>query len=182
MKSTRLCPAVWFTLPEYATEDLWIGGYHIKAGTCCVIDWARLNTESPVWKSSSSEKGERHHYPGKTFRLQRFRDLSPFDYRWSMLRFGFGARKCIGRNFAVLMMKGFLLEVLAEYRLEIDGPPPTSGGWGATKVELRDNRFTVIPQTFRSTAWRARCNNAERPHENAVGSIIAGCEVDSDVF
>ncbi|KAK8093323.1 cytochrome P450, partial [Apiospora hydei] len=129
MESTRLCPTVWFTLPEYATEDLWIGGYHIKAGTCFIIDWARLNTESPVY-----------------FPPPAFRDLSPLDYRWSMLRFGFGARKCIGKNFVVLIMKGFLLKVIAEYRLEIDGPSPTSGGWGATNVELRDDRFTVMPR------------------------------------
>lgn len=143
MESTRLCPAAWFTLPEYSTVDIDIGGYRIKAGTSCIIDWARLNTESPIWQSVKGQPG----VGGKSFYPQRFRTMSPLEYRWSMLRFGFGSRQCIGYHFGVSMMKCFLLKVLSTYELESVGATSTKAyGSIGVKVDLREDRFTVSPK------------------------------------
>ena len=71
--------------------------------------------------------------------------MSPTTYRWSMLRFGLGGRQCIGKNFASRIMKQFLVEVLARYRVELDGERPLKS-WGTINVELRDDRFTVMPK------------------------------------
>ncbi|KAL1845185.1 hypothetical protein VTK73DRAFT_964 [Phialemonium thermophilum] len=145
LESTRLCPAVWFTLPEYAGADLEVGGYRIKAGTSCIIDWARLNTESPLWNAEKPGVGRAEPASGKVFDPQRFRSLSPTQYRWSMLRFGLGGRQCIGKNFASRIMKQFLVKVLTHYRVLLHGDRPVKQ-WGTINVELRDDRFTVMPK------------------------------------
>lgn len=144
LESGRLCPAVWFTLPEYTGADIDIGGYRIKAGTNCIIDWARLNTESPLWNPEKRHSGEPE-VNGRMFYPQRFQSMSTTTYRWSMLRFGLGGRQCIGKNFASRIMKQFLLEVLTRYRVELDGARPVKQ-WGTINVELRDDRFTVMPK------------------------------------
>ncbi|KAK7428408.1 hypothetical protein QQZ08_005027 [Neonectria magnoliae] len=137
MESIRLCPAAWFTLPEHATADTEIGGYRIKAGTACIIDWVRLNTESPIWTFVSKESGQE--ITGKSFYPRRFEGLSPARYRWSFLRFGLGGRQCLGKNFGTIMMKQFLIDVLSHYKLRLDGQASEES------VELREDRFTVTP-------------------------------------
>ncbi|KAI0159700.1 cytochrome P450 [Xylariaceae sp. FL1272] len=147
MESTRLSPATWFTLPEYVTEDLEIGGYRIKAGTCCIIDWTRLNIESGIWTPTKEKgliPGTNEQITGQTFWPQRFRQLTPLQYRWSMLRFGLGGRHCIGKNFASLIMKQFLVQVLTHYELELAGDT-TRRSFGAINVNLREDRFTIMP-------------------------------------
>ncbi|KAK4041460.1 cytochrome P450 [Parachaetomium inaequale] len=150
IESGRLCPAVWFTLPEYAGADLDIGGYRVPAGTSCIIDWARLNTESRLWnpepnRDLNNMEQAGPEVTGRVFYPQRFRGMSPTTYRWSMLRFGLGGRQCIGKNFAARIMKQFLVEVLTRYRVELDGERPVKQ-WGTINVELREDRFTVMPK------------------------------------
>ncbi|KAK4154823.1 cytochrome P450 [Chaetomidium leptoderma] len=144
LESGRLCPPVWFTLPEYAAVDIDIGGYRIKAGTVCLIDTARLNTESRVWTPEKQIPSEPE-VNGRIIYPQRFRSMSPTTYRWSLLRFGMGGRQCMGKNFASRMTKQFLVEVLTRYRVELDGERPVKQ-WGALNVELRDDRFTIMPK------------------------------------
>ncbi|KAK0618757.1 Cytochrome P450 monooxygenase lepD [Lasiodiplodia hormozganensis] len=141
MESIRLCPAAWFSLPEHATADTTVGGFAIPAGTPCIIDWWRLNTQSPVWtKPTCFPDGDTP--DGTAFHPQRFAALAPQEYRWSFLRFGLGSRKCIGKNFGGVIMKAFLVPVLREWRLE---------SVGLTKeeerglVETRKDRFAVTP-------------------------------------
>ncbi|KAF2680077.1 cytochrome P450 CYP5293A1 [Lentithecium fluviatile CBS 122367] len=134
MESIRLCPAAWFSLPEYATSDMTVGGYRIPAGTPCIIDWWRLNTQSPVWNSSGIS--------GTTFWPRRFQQLGPQEYRWSFLRFGLGSRKCIGKNVSSVIMKAFLVAVLKEWELLTAGVAKSEE---KEMVDTRSDRFTVTP-------------------------------------
>ncbi|KAF2462609.1 cytochrome P450 [Lindgomyces ingoldianus] len=134
MESIRLCPAAWFSLPEYATSDMTVGGYSIPAGTPCIIDWWRLNTQSPVWNSGGVS--------GTAFSPQRFQRLTLQAYRWSFLRFGLGSRKCIGKNVSGIIMKTFLMAVLKEWELETVG---VTKGDEQKMVDTRKDRFTVTP-------------------------------------
>lgn len=109
-----------------------IDGYRIPAGTPCIIDWWRLNTQSPVWQQGG--------YSGTSFRPERFRSLSPQDYRWSFLRFGLGSRKCIGKNVSGVLMKTFLVGVLQKFDLQSVGPTSEE-----EMSETRKDRFTVTP-------------------------------------
>jgi cytochrome P450 len=131
-ESIRLNPAAWFSLPEYATSDMTVGGFRIPAGTPCIIDWWRLNTQSPVWN-----KGD---VSGTSFWPQRFQQLGTQEYRWSFLRFGLGSRKCIGKNVSSVIMKTFLVAVMKQWELQTVGSAKTEG-----MVETRKDRFTVTP-------------------------------------
>ncbi|ORX94548.1 cytochrome P450 [Clohesyomyces aquaticus] len=134
MESIRLCPAAWFSLPEYATSDMMISGYRIPSGTPCIIDWWRLNTQSPIWNSVEVS--------GTLFSPQRFQKLVPQDYRWSFLQFGLGSRKCIGKNVARVMMKTFLVMVLKEWELQTVGSAKDAE---QEMVDTKPDRFTVTP-------------------------------------
>ncbi|KAI9701261.1 MAG: hypothetical protein M1836_001931 [Candelina mexicana] len=124
-ESVRMSPAAWFSLPECTAIPKTIGGYQIPAGTPVVIDWRRLNSESDVW----GDDGDR-------FRPERYAEISPSQYRYSLLRFGIGPRKCLGKNMADVMTKLTIVTVLEGYRL--------SGVTG--DVCLRKDRFTCTPQ------------------------------------
>ncbi|KAI9723332.1 MAG: hypothetical protein M1812_001215 [Candelaria pacifica] len=124
-ESIRMSPAAWFSLPECTAIPKTIGGYRIPAGTPVVIDWRRLNSESEVWGSD-----------GHQFRPERYAEISSSQYRYSLLRFGIGPRKCLGKNMADLITKLTIVTVLEGYRL--------SGVMG--NVVLRKDRFTCTPQ------------------------------------
>ena len=145
MESIRLCPAAWFTLPEYAVNDLDVGGYRIKGKTPCIIDWNRLNTESPIWWPEKSDSSSQL-ITGKSFYPRRFLAISPADYRWSLLRFGLGGRQCLGKNFGSVMMKQFLIDTLSHYKLELSGPPRED--MQGIKGELRKDRFTITSRQY----------------------------------
>ncbi|GME64802.1 cytochrome P450 CYP5293A1 [Neofusicoccum parvum] len=134
MESIRLCPAAWFSLPEHATSDMTVGGYLVPAGTPCIMDWWRLNTQSPVWNTETVS--------GTTFWPRRFESVTPQEYRWSFLRFGLGSRKCIGKNFSAVIMKTFLVAVLKEWKLQTVGLTREEE---LDMVETRKDRFTVTP-------------------------------------
>jgi len=148
LESTRLCPATWFSLPEMSPNDKWIGGYKVKAGTPIVIDWKRLNTQSPVWNPPGEGS-----ITGLDFEPRRFRQLQPKQYRYSLLRFGIGPRKCIGKNMSGVLMKIFLIKILGAYKLELDDdgsgcsePAARGGKKTPTEFEIREDRFTVTPK------------------------------------
>ncbi len=124
-----------FTLPESAAEDKMIGGYLIPKGTPIIIDWKRLNTQSDVWGTD-----------GQTFRPERFKELSQNQYRYSLLRFGLGPRKCLGKNMADVIIKLAMITVLDSYHLSgvVDG-----------NVSLRKDRFTCTPQQVVNFSRRA---------------------------
>jgi cytochrome P450 len=127
-----------------------IGGYCIPAGTPCIIDWWRLNTQSPVWNSCGDS--------GTKFSPRRFQRLGPQDYRWSFLRFGLGSRKCIGKNISSVIMKTFLVAVLKEWELSTVGLAEDKG---KEMIDTRKDRFTVTPD---------QCVQFERVHGAVAGS------------
>ncbi|MCJ1381495.1 hypothetical protein MMC17_004606 [Xylographa soralifera] len=143
IESTRLCPATWFSLPEYSPNPKRIAGFLIPPSTPIIIDWKRLNTQSPIWNPEPIP-GQKEPITGLTFNPNRFDSLSPSQYRYSFLRYGIGPRKCIGKNFAALIMKTMLVEVLSSYRLEIDARD--KGRVEQRAFELRDDRFTITPK------------------------------------
>lgn len=79
-----------------------------------------------------------------TFSPQRFATLSPSQYRYSFLRYGLGPRKCIGKNFAAIIMKIMLVEVLRSYQLQFRDQDKRKGE--QRSFDIRDDRFTITPQ------------------------------------
>ena len=133
-----------FTLPESATADTTVGGFLLAAGTPCIIDWMRINTEAPFWNPEhQAAHPAKHACDGKMFWPERFETLSATQYRWSFLRFGLGQRKCMGKNMSPVIMKLFVSAVLRDYRLEVnDG----FAEGASDHVEVARDRFTVTPR------------------------------------
>lgn len=121
MESIRMCPALWFSLPEKTAIDKVIEGYYIPAGTTIIMDWKRLNTTPAIWGSDS-----------ELFRPERFASMSPMSYRYAFLRFGFGRERCLGKNIAEIMLKLVLISIVQQY----DMKPGKNDG-------IRQDKFTV---------------------------------------
>ncbi|KMU74828.1 hypothetical protein CISG_00758 [Coccidioides immitis RMSCC 3703] len=101
-----------------------IGGYLIPAGTAVVLDLQRLNKDSPVWQPDGSE-----------FRPGRWDSISPVAARYSLHGYGMGPRKCLGKNFANIIIKLLLVTTLEEFTLSA----------GTDETKLRKDRFTRTP-------------------------------------
>ncbi|RMD40324.1 hypothetical protein DV735_g4820, partial [Chaetothyriales sp. CBS 134920] len=100
-----------FSLPEVTAVEKRIGGFLIPAGTSVITDIHRLNKLSP-----------------------RFDSLSRTQIRYSLHGYGIGPRKCLGKNFANLIIKLLILATLREYRVVVDG----------TLTNIRRDRFTCL--------------------------------------
>ncbi|KAJ9293178.1 hypothetical protein DTO271G3_8122 [Paecilomyces variotii] len=118
-------PPVWFSLPETTAVEKRIDGFLIPAGTTVIIDTQRLNKTSPIW-------GE----DGNSFRPERWDKVTSREARYSMLGYGMGPRKCLGKNVANVIIKQFLVAVMQHFELNT--------GDGATHIK-RD-RFTCMPE------------------------------------
>lgn len=90
-----------------------------------IIDTQRLNKTSPIW-------GE----DGYSFRPERWDKITSREARYSMLGYGMGPRKCLGKNVANVIIKQFLVAVMQHFELNT--------GDGATHIK-RD-RFTCMPE------------------------------------
>ena len=112
-------------MPEVTAVEKRVAGFLIPARTCVITDLNRLNKLSPVWGDD-----------GHTFRPQRFDKLSGTQIRYSMHAYGIGPRKCLGKNFANLIMKLLIVSVLKEFDLEVEGE----------KTSVRRDRFTCTPK------------------------------------
>ncbi|KJF60615.1 uncharacterized protein CIMG_11806 [Coccidioides immitis RS] len=117
-------PPTWYSLPELTAIDKRIGGYLIPAGTAVVLDLQRLNKDSPVWQPDGSE-----------FRPGRWDSISPVAARYSLHGYGMGPRKCLGKNFANIIIKLLLVTTLEEFTLSA----------GTDETKLRKDRFTRTP-------------------------------------
>ncbi|KAJ5988404.1 hypothetical protein N7481_003614 [Penicillium waksmanii] len=118
-------PPAWFSLPEMTAKDKYIGGYLIPAATPVIIDVRRLNQDSPIWAPD-----------GKVFRPRRWDSVSRLDARYSLHGYGLGPRKCLGKNFASIMIKLFVITVLENYQLG-----------GALDTKLRRDTWTRVPES-----------------------------------
>lgn len=106
-------------------KDKYIGGYLIPAATPVIIDVRRLNQDSPIWAPD-----------GKVFRPGRWDSVSRLDARYSLHGYGLGPRKCLGKNFASIMIKLFVITVLENYQLG-----------GALDTKLRRDTWTRVPES-----------------------------------
>ncbi|KAE8153685.1 cytochrome P450 [Aspergillus avenaceus] len=122
----RNSPPAWFSLPELTAKDKTIGGYLIPAATPVIIDVRRLNQESPVWAPD-----------GTAFRPDRWSSISKVDARYSLYGYGLGPRKCLGKNFALMMIKLLIITVLEQYHL----------GAGV-ETKIRRDTWTCTPDSL----------------------------------
>ncbi|KAK4240420.1 cytochrome P450 [Achaetomium macrosporum] len=127
LESLRLNNALHFSPPECTAEDKIIGGYRIPAKTACIVDVRRINTNREAWGEDA-----------EAFRPERFAGLPASSYRFSMIRWGVGSSKCMGKNMADLLLKMTVIAVLERYELRpavLDGSEGQQQGMTAAKKE-----------------------------------------------
>lgn len=125
-------PLSAFSPAECTSIEKVIGGCIVPAGTPTVIDIRRLNTHQSAWGSDA-----------EVFRPERFLKMPPAQYRYSMLRFGIGPGKCMGKNMADVLLKMAVIAVVERYIL---GPfqGQKGGKEGSTKPSNDEILFTPI--------------------------------------
>ena len=127
-----------FTFCERASTDKLIGGFHIPAGTDVTIDWKSINIDSPVWSVPIPTDTGKLQVSGYDFSPARFRELDRVKYRYNLVEYGCGVRRCIGQNFANIMMKLLITEVIAKYRITAPVRPFDLG--------FRRDKFVLTPK------------------------------------
>ncbi|CDO92881.1 unnamed protein product [Kluyveromyces dobzhanskii CBS 2104] len=137
-ETLRLHPLLWFSFPEVSSETLFIDGIRISPNTPIVVDQHQINYNSPIWNPSDKPKDF-----GSKFFPSRFENITLRDALYSQVTFGVGARKCLGKNFAELLIKSELAYILSRYKVSL-----------IEKVEFSENTFVVQPKTrIQLTEW-----------------------------
>ncbi|KAL2706781.1 Pul2 [Kluyveromyces marxianus] len=130
-ETLRMHPLLWFSFPEVSSETLFIDGVRILPNTPIVVDQYQINYNSPIWNPSNKPK-----YFGEKFAPSRFESIKLRDALYSQVTFGAGSRKCLGKNFAELLIKSELVYILSKYRVAI-----------LDKIEFSKDTFVVQPKT-----------------------------------
>lgn len=126
----RLHPLLWYSFPELSPHQMIIDGYKIRPNTPIVFDQYQLNYHSPAWNPQSKQNF------GQKFAPERFAGLQNRDVNLSNVTFGSGPRRCLGKNFAEIMIKVELAVVLQNFVVLLRGP-----------VKTAENTFVVQPDT-----------------------------------
>lgn len=104
-ETMRLFPPAWI-IGRKNVEDDEIAGFHIPAGTNCLIPTLCLHRSARYWDEPLKFKPER-------FAADKVKDIPKFVY----FPFGGGPRLCIGNNFALMEMQVVLASALQKYKL-----------------------------------------------------------------
>ncbi|CZT16511.1 related to trichodiene oxygenase cytochrome P450 [Ramularia collo-cygni] len=108
MESSRLKPLAAFSVPQAAPTDREVDGYIIPAGTSFVIDAYALNVRNQAWSPDNT-----------TYRPTRFVGVRNSDLRYLFWRFGFGARQCMGKHAADLIIRQAIVHLVQNYDLAL---------------------------------------------------------------
>lgn len=109
LESARLKPLAAFSVPQAAPTARIVGGFSIPAGTNFVIDTHALNIRNQYWGTDST-----------AYRPSRFLGRKASEMRYHYWRFGMGARKCLGKYAADLIIRVLVAELVENYELGLD--------------------------------------------------------------
>ena len=117
LESARLRPFAAFSVPQAAPSPRLLSSYIIPAGTNFIVDAYALNVENPIWGPDRKEyRPERWH---ELERRNKNEIGGGSGTRYIYWRFGFGARQCLGKYLADLILRQAVVEVLERWRVEV---------------------------------------------------------------
>lgn len=108
-ETMRLYPPAWIIGRKNIADDE-IAGYHIPAGTNCLIPTLCLHRSAVFWENPEKFDPERF-APENNKQQQRF----------TYFPFGGGPRLCIGNNFALMEMQVVLASIIQKFHLIFSG-------------------------------------------------------------
>ena len=129
-ESARVHPFFPLSIPEVLSKDVQLGGFSLLAGTTVSIDQYSINMNPQYWHEPS------------TFRPERFEDSDAFRDKWSLFRFGFGARRCPGQHYGNLVLANVTARLLARWRLV---PVGMEGVTHHELVPMVPGNFAMMP-------------------------------------
>lgn len=104
-ETMRVYPPAWIIGRKTIADDE-IGGYHIPAGTNCLIPTISIHHSAKFWPDPEKFDPER-------FAPENIKEHQRFTY----FPFGGGPRLCIGNNFAMMEMQVVLASIMQKYHL-----------------------------------------------------------------
>ena len=107
-ESARLKPLAAFSVAQAAPTARVVCGYRIPAGTNFIVDSYAINQRHSFWGLDSL-----------IYRPERFLEKAPHEYRYQYWRFGFGARQCLGKWVADVILRVLLVHLVKEYDLSL---------------------------------------------------------------
>lgn len=131
LETLRMHPLLWYSFPEISSEELLIDGVKIFPNVPVVVDQYQINYNSPLWNPPDKPKNF-----GTKYCPSRFENISLRDAMYSQVTFGAGPRKCLGKNFAELLIRSELAYILSKFKVAL-----------TEKVEYSKNTFVVQPKT-----------------------------------
>ncbi|PKI31234.1 hypothetical protein CRG98_048374, partial [Punica granatum] len=98
-ETLRLYPAVPLSVPREAMEDCTIGGFHVPAGTCLLVNMWKMHRDPRIWFMTTHES----------------LDVKGRDFEY--IPFGSGRRMCPGVSFAMQVLHLALARLLHGFEL-----------------------------------------------------------------
>lgn len=110
-EALRLHPPL-FMLVRVVQQDFDAGGYHIPAGTWCLVSPTIAHGENAIFTDAAK-------FDPKRYSPDRAEDKKPYAY----IPFGIGRHMCLGASFALLQIKAIFAMLLRHYDFELLGDP-----------------------------------------------------------
>ncbi|GLJ27827.1 hypothetical protein SUGI_0546170 [Cryptomeria japonica] len=106
-ETLRLYPAGPLLVPHEAAEACTIGGFHVAAGTCLLVNAWAIHRDADVWSSPTEFDPERFLKGGKVI------DVKGHDFE--LIPFGSGRRMCPGMSLALVVVHYTLARLLQSF-------------------------------------------------------------------
>jgi sterol 14-demethylase len=133
-ETLRLHPPL-FMLLRAVQQDVDIAGYHIPAGTWCIVSPLIAQRDEAIFADATKFDPKRY-APG------RAEDKKPYTF----ISFGGGRHVCLGNSFALLQIKTIFAVLLRRYEFELFGDP----------IESNFQRLVVGPKMPCRVRYRRR--------------------------
>ncbi|XP_031384163.1 xanthotoxin 5-hydroxylase CYP82C4-like [Punica granatum] len=122
-ETLRLYPAGPLSVPREAMEDCTIGGFHVPAGTCLLVNMWKMHRDPRIWSDPSEFRPERFMTTHESL------DVKGRDFEY--IPFGSGRRMCPGVSFALQvlhlalarLLHGFELGTLLDLKVDMTESP-----------------------------------------------------------
>jgi sterol 14-demethylase len=139
-EALRLHPPLILLLRE-ATEDLDVGGFHVRKGDLVAASPAVSNRLEPDFPDANAFVPQRYLDP------RREDDRNP----WTWIPFGGGKHRCVGAAFAVMQLKAIFSVLLRDYSFAL-AQPSESYRNDHSKMVVQLEQPCAVTVTPRSTA------------------------------
>ncbi|XP_058069219.1 cytochrome P450 CYP82D47-like [Magnolia sinica] len=139
-ETLRLYPPAPMGAPHQASEDCYVGGYHVPAGTRLFTNVWKMHRDPRVWSDPDEFQPERF--------MTKHADVDPKGTHFEFLPFGSGRRMCPGVSMAFQILHLILARLLHGFdlRTPFDAPVDMSEKVGITVAKATPLEVLLSPR------------------------------------